>query len=116
MKTILKLEETAMAAIGIYLLSRHNLGLPVWLWGLLFFAPDISMLGYLVDTKVGAISYNLFHHKGLAIVLAIAGYYWQNETILSIGILLCAHSSFDRIWGYGLKYVDSFKNTHLGRL
>jgi len=63
MKTVLKLEEAAMAALAIYLLSRHNLGLPVWLWVLLFFAPDISMLGYLVNEKIGAISYNLFHHK-----------------------------------------------------
>ena len=116
MKTVLKLEEAAMAALAIYLLSRHNLGLPVWLWVLLFFAPDISMLGYLVNEKIGAISYNLFHHKGFAIVLATAGYYWQNELVLCIGILLFAHSSFDRIWGYGLKYADSFKNTHLGRL
>ena len=116
MKIVLKLEEAAMAVIAIYLLSRHNLGLSVWLWVVLFFAPDISMLGYLIGTKPGAISYNLFHHKGIAILLAIAGYWLQNELVLSIGILLFAHSSFDRIWGYGLKYQDSFKNTHLGSL
>jgi len=28
--------------------------------------------------------------------------------------VLYGHSSFDRLCGYGLKYVDDFKHTHLG--
>jgi hypothetical protein len=116
MKSILKVEEAAMTALGIYFLTRYNLGLPFWIWAVIFFSPDISMLGYLVNTKIGAFSYNLFHHKGIAIVLAFAGYYLQNDLLTAIGILLFAHASFDRIWGYGLKYADSFKNTHLGSL
>jgi Domain of unknown function (DUF4260) len=116
MKTILILEEAAMTVIGIYFLTRYNLDLPIWVWVVLFFAPDISMLGYLVDTKMGAAGYNLFHHKGMAIALAITGYYLQNDLLAATGILLFAHASFDRIWGYGLKYTDSFKNTHLGSL
>jgi hypothetical protein len=27
---------------------------------------------------------------------------------------LLGHSSFDRVLGYGLKYDDDFKHTHLG--
>ncbi|TAG51385.1 MAG: DUF4260 family protein, partial [Runella slithyformis] len=33
-----------------------------------------------------------------------------------IGIILFAHSAMDRIAGYGLKYEDAFKHTHLGWL
>jgi hypothetical protein len=116
MKAILKAEEAAMAALGIYFLTRYNLGLPVWLWVILFFAPDISMLGYAVNTKTGAFSYNLFHHKGIAVALAMAGYYLQYNVLAAAGILLFAHASFDRVLGYGLKYNNSFKNTHLGSL
>lgn len=116
MKAILKLEEVAMMAIGIYFLSMYNSELPVWLWVILFFAPDISMLGYLINTKIGATCYNIFHHKGIAIALAITGYYLRYDLITATGILLFAHASFDRIMGYGLKYADSFKNTHLGSL
>jgi len=116
MKNILKIEELAMTVIAIYLLSEYNQGLSLWLWIMLFFAPDIGMLGYLVNTKAGAFTYNLFHHKGLAILLAVAGYYLDTDVLITIGILLFAHASFDRIWGYGLKYADSFKNTHLGSL
>jgi Domain of unknown function (DUF4260) len=116
MKSILKLEEAAMTFLGIYFLTHYKLGLPVWIWAILFFAPDISMLGYLINNKAGAVSYNFFHHKGVAIALALTGYYFHNDVLVSTGILLFAHSSFDRIWGYGLKYTDSFKNTHLGSL
>jgi hypothetical protein len=116
MKFLLILEEAAMAAFGLYMLSFFNLGLSAWIWALLFFTPDIGMLGYLVNTKVGAFTYNLFHHKGIAIVLAFIGYLITNEAMTAFGILLFAHSSFDRIFGYGLKYSDNFKHTHLGRI
>jgi hypothetical protein len=116
MKTVLKLEELGMTIAALYLLSIYNLGLPVWAWALLFFAPDISMLGYAVNTTVGAFMYNLFHHKGIAVVLALCGYFLHNEMLVAVGALLFAHSSFDRLVGYGLKYSDDFKNTHLGRI
>jgi len=116
MKTVLQLEEVAMAAAGIYFLHLHDLGLSTWIWVLLFFSPDIGMLGYLFGNSIGAITYNLFHHKGIALVVAFAGYFSANEILLAIGILLFAHSSFDRILGYGLKYFSGFKDTHLGSL
>jgi hypothetical protein len=116
MKTIIKLEEAAMTAVAIYFLHLYSLGLPLWMWALLFFAPDISMLGYLINNSIGAIAYNLFHHKGVALLLAVAGYFFATDIVLATGILLFAHASFDRIWGYGLKYQTGFKNTHLGSL
>ena len=116
MKTILKLEEAAMAAIAVFFLSQHHLGISWWFWIILFFSPDIGMLGYLISAKAGAITYNLLHHKGIAIVVAASGYYLQNELLIATGLLIFAHASFDRIFGYGLKYEDSFHNTHLGKL
>jgi len=116
MKTVVKLEELAMTAVGIYLLVIYNCNLSVWIWVILFFTPDIGMLGYLINTRIGAFTYNIFHHKGIAIVLAVAGYYFGNDVLTAVGILLFAHASFDRVMGYGLKYADSFKNTHLGSL
>ncbi|MFM6925266.1 MAG: DUF4260 domain-containing protein [Ferruginibacter sp.] len=116
MKAILKLEELAMTAFGIYLLGVYNLNLPVWAWVILFFTPDIGMLGYLINTRIGAFAYNIFHHKGIAVAIAFAGYYLGNDVLTAAGVLLFTHASFDRIMGYGLKYNDSFKNTHLGSL
>ncbi|MCW3093796.1 MAG: hypothetical protein JWP81_4865 [Ferruginibacter sp.] len=116
MKYILQIEEAAMTVLGIYFLTIYNLHLSTWIWLLLFFSPDISMLGYLINPKAGAISYNVFHHKAIAIAIAAAGYFMHVEVLLSTGILLFAHSSFDRMMGYGLKYYSSFNDTHLGKL
>ena len=116
MKISISIEEAALTLVAICLLTHHNLGISVWWWLLLFFSPDISMLGYLVNTRVGAATYNLFHHRAIAIIIAGLGYYFHNEIATATGILLFAHSSFDRMLGYGLKYPDAFKHTHLGWL
>jgi len=112
MKKTIALEEAAMFAFSIYLFSR--LSFAWWWYVALILTPDLSMLGYLVNTRVGAMVYNFFHHKAVAIATYIAGVYMQNEAIQLTGIILFGHSSMDRMMGYGLKYPDSFQNTHLG--
>lgn len=116
MKYLLRIEEAAMTLAAIYFLFISEIDLPVWAWILLFLSPDIGMVGYLFGNKTGAVCYNLFHHKGLALAIAFAGCYVDNEIMKVAGILLFAHSSFDRIMGYGLKYFTGFKHTHLGSL
>lgn len=111
---LIKLEELAMTAMGIYVLYLFDLGLPIWAWALLFFAPDLSMLGYMAGTKTGAFCYNLVHHRGIAILVMTIGLFLAKREITAIGILLFAHSSFDRMMGYGLKFADDFQHTHLG--
>lgn len=114
MKFILKLEELAMLLFGIWAFSLLELS---WWWFIgLFFVPDIGMLGYLVNNKWGAFFYNLFHHKGLAIAIGLIGYYLKLQELEVAGIILFAHSSFDRLLGYGLKYEKGFKFTHLGEI
>lgn len=112
MKNILRIEELAMLGLAIYLNSFLPFeGWVFWAW---FLTPDIGMLGYLVNTKVGAITYNLLHHKGVAMVCYLAGYFLIIHELTLAGVVLFGHSSFDRVVGYGLKYSDNFKHTHLG--
>jgi len=114
MKTVIKLEEVGLFILGIYLFSLLNYQ---WWWFLvLILAPDFSMIGYAVNNKIGALSYNLFHHKGIAILLYLIGCYLQIEVMQLIGIILFSHSAMDRIFGYGLKYEKGFKYTHLGEI
>ncbi len=72
------------------------------------------MVGYMINSKVGAITYNLLHHRFIGAVVLALGYFIQNPYLVLAGIILLAHSSFDRALGYGLKYPDDFKHTHLG--
>lgn len=114
MKNILKLEEFAMASIAIYYLTTLHVGINQWWYIALFFLPDISILGYILGKKTGAIIYNVFHHKLLAILIIGIGLILQNNYMLLAGVILFGHSSFDRLLGYGLKTSTGFKHTHLG--
>lgn len=114
MKNSIKLEELAMLILSIILFYR--LEYSFWWYLALFFVPDVSFLGYIVSPKIGAFFYNLLHHKGIAIILYLVGLYFSNNLIQLIGIVFFGHSCFDRILGYGLKYSDSFNNTHLGKI
>lgn len=114
MKTIIKVEEIAMLGLGIYLFSLLDYE---WWWFLvLLLTPDIGMLGYLFGNKTGAFFYNLFHHKGVAIVIYLIGIYLSVPLCQLAGVILFSHSAFDRIMGYGLKYDKGFKYTHLGEI
>jgi hypothetical protein len=114
MKNLIRLEEAAMFLLSIYLFSL----LPyAWWWYLVWIlAPDLSMVGYAAGSRVGAICYNFVHHKGVAILVYITGAYLHNEVLMLTGTILFGHSSMDRIMGYGLKYPDDFKHTHLGQI
>jgi hypothetical protein len=87
-----------------------------WWFPALILAPDIGMLGYVAGPKTGAFTYNLFHHKGIALVVLLLGWQLSNDWVVLAGIVIFGHSSLDRMLGYGLKYSDGFKHTHLGRL
>lgn len=114
MKSIIKLEELGLFLFGIYLFNQLDYA---WWWFLgLILAPDFSMIGYVFGNKPGAFLYNLAHHRGIAILVYLAGIYSSNSLIQLTGIILFAHSSMDRMLGYGLKYETGFTFTHLGQI
>ena len=114
MKQLLSLEQAMQLVLSIGALYYQPIHIAWWLWLPLFLSPDISMIGYLVNPPVGAWAYNLAHHKAMAGVGIAAGLVFHLPVVLFIGLLLWAHSSFDRMLGYVLKYEDSFQHTHLG--
>ena len=114
MKAIVKLEELGLFVLGIYFYIQ--LEYKWWLFLVLILTPDLSMIGYVFGNKTGAFCYNLFHHRGMAIALYFIGIYFSNSLIQLSGVLLFAHASMDRMFGYGLKYEKGFKYTHLGEI
>jgi len=112
MNNVLKIEEAAMFTLCIFLFSKLNFA---WWWfPALLLLPDIGMIGYIINPKTGAFTYNLLHHRFVASLVAFYALTYGNEYWKLAAIILFAHSSLDRAFGYGLKYNDSFNNTHLG--
>jgi hypothetical protein len=101
-----------IASILLFRLTHQ----PWWIYPVLLFTPDIFMIGYLRDTTVGALLYNLGHTYLLPALTILYGWHERHVLVLAIGISWLGHVGFDRFAGYGLKYDTDFKNTHLGNL
>lgn len=112
MKHLLRLEEFTMPLGSIYLYSL--LGCSWWLFFLLLLLPDIGMVGYLINPRIGAVLYNIFHHKSVSLLFLGLGIFISSSIAQLVGIIMLCHACMDRMLGYGLKYNDSFWHTHLG--
>jgi hypothetical protein len=113
MKYVLKLESLGL--LVLFTAIYFHLYPGEWVLYLsLFFLPDLSFILFVISKKLGVIAYNIFHHQGIAAFLFIIGYQSHNEMMMKIALIFLAHSTFDRVAGYGLKYFDSFDHTHLG--
>jgi len=100
------------AAVAVY----FHAGYPWWLLVALALAPDLSMLGYLAGTRVGAVTYNAVHTYALPVALAAVGWIANAELAVQVGLIWTMHIGIDRTLGYGLKYPTDFKDTHLQRV
>ena len=110
------LRAEAAAVLVAASAGYFGLGGNGWLFALLFFAPDLSFLGYLAGRKAGAVVYNIAHSYVLSAVLGALGLALQNPLLQHLALIHAAHVGFDRSLGYGLKYPSDFSHTHLGRI
>ncbi len=107
--------EWAARSVGGGALYLWMNGDPLWLVPL-FFAADLSMLGYLGGPRLGAILYNAVHNLVLALVALGVGWLAGIAPLALAGAVLVAHVGLDRALGYGLKHATGFGDTHLGRI
>jgi hypothetical protein len=127
MKNLLRLEELAQFLFCLLALVMNDVRW--WVYLLLILGPDIGMLGYLVNSRVGAATYNMLHHKGIGILLLVLSMPSMAEVLTLwakdmgalkatppciLGIIIFGHACLDRTFGYGLKFGDNFHHTHLG--
>ena len=74
------------------------------------------MIGYVANTRAGAITYNLVHTYAFAALITLYGLLAGHRIAISLSLILAAHIGLDRLLGYGLKYPTAFKETHIQRL
>jgi hypothetical protein len=102
----------AVAAIALYFHADY----PWWLLVALALAPDLSMVGYLAGSRIGAAAYDAAHTYALPVALAAIGVIVDGETARQLALIWLTHIGVDRAVGYGLKYPTNFKDTHLQRV
>lgn len=87
-----------------------------WAFVLLLLAPDLAMIAYRVDTRTGALIYNIAHHLALPLGMIALGAVAGHQVLSELGLIWMAHIGMDRVVGYGFKYSTAFKDTHLQRV
>jgi hypothetical protein len=111
---LLRLE--GMAALALSAVFYARTGASWWLFAALWLTPDLSMLGYLGGPKLGARIYNAIHSYVTPATLAVVGLLLGSSVLLPYALIWINHIGVDRLLGYGLKYPQGFKFTHLGKL
>jgi hypothetical protein len=113
-RLLLRLEGLAVL-VAATVLFFHD-GNAWWLFALLILAPDLSLLGYLAGVGPGTALYDAAHFYGVPLGVAVAGVVAGSEITTAVGLVWLAHIGLDRMLGYGLKYPNAFKDTHLQRV
>lgn len=111
---LLRLEGLTLLVAAV--LAYRHLGGGVWPFVILLLAPDVSMLGYALNVRVGAATYNAAHTVIVPLGLAAAALVTGQTLALPYVLIWIAHIGMDRVLGYGLKYPTHFQDTHLQRL
>jgi hypothetical protein len=112
---LLRLEGLAIALLTAALYART--GASWWLFAALWIVPDLGLLGYLASPCRGARSYNVLHTYLLPGLLALAALLTHaSAPLIPIALIWANHIGIDRMLGYGLKYAEGFRFTHLGRM
>lgn len=101
-----------VAATAVYFQSDFS-----WVaYILLLFSFDVFMVGYAINSRVGAVAYNIGHSMVLPALLVVLYVFYRNDLILGLACLWFAHIGIDRALGYGLKHISGFHDTHLGKI
>ena len=114
-KAILHLEGAVVLAASVWFYFFQVDGGWV-LFAVLILAPDLSMIGFVKDTRLGSITYNLIHSYVLAVVALVIGVATDTNLVTTLALILSAHVGLDRSLAYGLKYASNFKDTHMQRV
>jgi hypothetical protein len=111
---LLRAEGTAVLAAAAFIYAQ--LGFSWLTFALLLLWPDLTFILYAANKQMGTVAYNLVHTYVFPIALAVIAIVSGWQPGIQFALIWFAHIGMDRVFGYGLKYSDDFKNTHLNRV
>lgn len=113
-KVILHLEGASVLVLTLY--GYMYFQFSWWVFIIFLFTPDLAMLAYVMNQKVGAIVYNVCHTYFVSLLVLFFGLLTNQTLFILIGLIWTAHIGMDRMFGFGLKYPTQFNDTHLNRV
>jgi uncharacterized protein DUF4260 len=113
-RLLLRLEGLAVLVGAVIIYFHADYG---WiLFVALILAPDLSLAGFALGPRVGALAYDALHTEVFPVALGAIGILADAESATKIALIWLAHIGVDRLAGYGLKYPSEVKKTHLQRV
>ncbi|WP_146813170.1 DUF4260 domain-containing protein [Halobacillus faecis] len=113
-KLFLHLDGAVIFITSLYFYQQNNFSRIALIF--LLFVFDVSMVGYVINERVGTIVYNIFHSYILLVILILVSTIMTLDSILMVSLIWTAHIWMDRMFGYGLKYHSGFKDTHFQKV
>ncbi len=111
---LLRVEGVAVLISAITLYANQQ---GSWIaFVLLLLTPDLAAIGYLINPRVGSVTYNAVHTYVLPGLLAALSILASFPAGIQMALIWFAHIGMDRALGFGLKYATAFKDTHLQRV
>ncbi len=110
-QTLIRVEGLLVLAAASYFYFSNGYSLGMFL--LLLLVPDVFLIGYMINNKIGAYLYNVAHTYITPLFLLLVGDMMSINHLTMISLIWLAHIGMDRMLGYGLKYASSFKDTHI---
>ena len=84
------------------------------LFAALFLVPDIALFAYAFpNKKFAAAVYNIVHSYVIPVALGLIAWHENWKFADQIMLIWLAHISFDRMLGFGLKFPEQFRHTHI---
>jgi hypothetical protein len=108
---MLRVESACLLVFALWVYA--HLGYSWWKFAVLFLAPDLFMLGFLLNKNIGTALYNLAHWLVWPVALFAGGFIESRSLWIMLALIWISHIELDRMLGYGMKYPTGFKDTHL---
>ncbi|HEY0965671.1 MAG TPA: DUF4260 family protein [Candidatus Saccharimonadales bacterium] len=108
--------EYLLAAILTAILFISFANFDWWWLFILFPVVDISAFGYLQNNRAGALMYNVGHSLIGPVVFLAIYIFGGPDWALFVAMVWLFHIFVDRALGYGMKHVEGFGHTHLGKV
>lgn len=111
---LLRIEGLTVLATAVFFYTQSGFS---WRqFALFLLLPDVAMVGYAVNKRIGSMMYNIVHTYPLPAFVLLLGTLLHMPIFRQAGLIWLAHIGMDRIFGYGLKYAEDFKSTHMNRV
>ncbi|KGA98940.1 membrane protein [Alkalihalobacillus alcalophilus ATCC 27647 = CGMCC 1.3604] len=114
LQSLIRIEYAVAFLLCLFLYIYLDYSL--FLFALFLLLPDVTMIGYFINNQFGARLYNVGHSFIIPMICIIFALSMGVSSLLMVALIWFAHICMDRALGFGLKYTEHFRETHIQKI